>query len=323
MKSDNRTASRRSDGLEVRPAGDHAEAEEIGNLLLEEITHPGFVPGPEFVWQGQGFLRPTLIGAWSEDRLVGAASLSPYMEHAKAFCGIGRADAAQAVARLVAETDGIAVRPDHRREGIGRKIKLFCDSFAAQHHAAIMVSSSPTRRRQVSTMKRDTSSLNGATASSSSTWTRSASHSYGFTTWTGRSPKRHGPSPYSAKRMGRPWSSASNGPYGVATPQTTFSGSSPLTHRDAPSHDASDTGSKDLPAPDPADKAAPSSAVMFIRSSFHGRRPVHGHLPSIDGCAIIVAGHHPRRRYRMALPSWRATSAIKSSQLFPRVQTRA
>ncbi|MCK6131752.1 GNAT family N-acetyltransferase [Bifidobacterium dentium] len=138
MKSTPRTIS--PDEPEVRPARNHAEAEEIGSLLLEEIAHPGFIPGPEFVWQGQGFLRPTLIGAWSQNRLVGAAALSPYMEHAKAFLGIGRADAAQAVTRLVAETDGIAVRPDHRREGVGRKIKLFCDSFAAEHHAAIMVS---------------------------------------------------------------------------------------------------------------------------------------------------------------------------------------
>ena len=138
MKSTPRTIS--PDEPEVRPARNHAEAEEIGSLLLEEIAHPGFIPGPEFVWQGQGFLRPTLIGAWSQNRLVGGASLSPYMEHAKAFLGIGRADAAKAVTRLIAETDGIAVRPDHRREGVGRKIKLFCDSFAAQHHAAIMVS---------------------------------------------------------------------------------------------------------------------------------------------------------------------------------------
>ncbi|WP_333558467.1 GNAT family N-acetyltransferase [Bifidobacterium bifidum] len=138
MKSTPRTTSLNEP--DIRPARNHAEAEEIGSLLLEEIAHPGFIPGPEFVWQGQGFLRPTLIGAWSQNRLVGGASLSPYMEHTKAFLGIGRADAAKAVTRLVAETDGIAVRPDHRREGVGRKIKLFCDSFAAQHHAAIMVS---------------------------------------------------------------------------------------------------------------------------------------------------------------------------------------
>lgn len=138
MRSDHRTTSLNEP--DIRPARNHAEAEEIGSLLLEEIAHPGFIPGPEFVWQGQGFLRPTLIGAWSQNRLVGGASLSPYIEHTKAFLGIGRADAAQAVTRLVAETDGIAVSPDHRREGIGRKIKLFCDSFAAQHHAAIMVS---------------------------------------------------------------------------------------------------------------------------------------------------------------------------------------
>lgn len=98
MKSDHRTTSLNEP--DIHPARNHAEAEEIGSLLLEEIAHPGFIPGPEFVWQGQGFLRPTLIGAWSQNRLVGAAALSPYMEHTKAFCGIGRADAAQAVARL-------------------------------------------------------------------------------------------------------------------------------------------------------------------------------------------------------------------------------
>lgn len=64
MKSTPRTIS--PDEPEVRPARNHAEAEEIGSLLLEEIAHPGFIPGPEFVWQGQGFLRPTLIGAWSQ-----------------------------------------------------------------------------------------------------------------------------------------------------------------------------------------------------------------------------------------------------------------
>ena len=78
MKSTPRTTSLNEP--DIRPARNHAEAEEIGSLLLEEIAHPGFIPGPEFVWQGQGFLRPTLIGAWSQNRLVGGASLSPYMK---------------------------------------------------------------------------------------------------------------------------------------------------------------------------------------------------------------------------------------------------
>lgn len=66
MKSTPRTTSLNEP--DIRPARNHAEAEEIGSLLLEEIAHPGFIPGPEFVWQGQGFLRPTLIpeplGRW-------------------------------------------------------------------------------------------------------------------------------------------------------------------------------------------------------------------------------------------------------------------
>ena len=65
MKSTPRTTSLNEP--DIRPARNHAEAEEIGSLLLEEIAHPGFIPGPEFVWQGQGFLRPTLIGAWSQN----------------------------------------------------------------------------------------------------------------------------------------------------------------------------------------------------------------------------------------------------------------
>lgn len=69
MKSTPRTTSLNEP--DIRPARNHAEAEEIGSLLLEEIAHPGFIPGPEFVWQGQGFLRPTLIGAWSQNRLHG------------------------------------------------------------------------------------------------------------------------------------------------------------------------------------------------------------------------------------------------------------
>ena len=125
------------------------------------------------------------------------------MEHTKAFWGIGRSDAAQAIARLVAETDGIAVRPDHRREGIGRKIKLFCDSFAAEHHAAIMVS--VTTNHESACLNDKTKHIvfercDGLVIK----YADAVNKPFGFTLLTGVSPKRHGPSPYSEKRMDLP-----------------------------------------------------------------------------------------------------------------------
>ena len=130
----------RRPGLRIVPTADQSQTDMVWGLLAEQIEHgwdeslPKPAPNPDDLY------RPTLIGAWAENRLVGGAFVMPDSQDAQAFTSIGADKAAQAFERSCCMIQGIAVVPEHRREGIGLKIKRRCDLWAAQHDACIVLS---------------------------------------------------------------------------------------------------------------------------------------------------------------------------------------
>ncbi|NEG89811.1 GNAT family N-acetyltransferase [Bifidobacterium aerophilum] len=123
----------------IRPVANEIEAQEVWLLLAEQIAHPANRPRPQVIRYDDGTLRPTLIGAWSKNGLIGAAFVEPDEIAAQDFARFGDHDAAQIIRSHVAILEGIAVIPERRREGVGLKIKLFCDAWAAQHHAKVIL----------------------------------------------------------------------------------------------------------------------------------------------------------------------------------------
>lgn len=122
------------------PVRDEAEAQEVWSLLTEEIKHRwnGSLPDP--LVEDDGTLGPTLIGLWAEDRLIGGAFVRPAVEEAAAFAAHGWKDAAQVVRERVCVTETIAVRGECRDKGLGLQIKRYCDAWAREHHALLMLS---------------------------------------------------------------------------------------------------------------------------------------------------------------------------------------
>ncbi|MEF2736152.1 MAG: GNAT family N-acetyltransferase [Bifidobacterium choerinum] len=127
-------------GLVIRPVETQMEADEIWALLVEQITHrwDDCVPQPRV--NPDDSFGPTLIGTWTHDGLVAGAFVMPDEQTADAFMSYGVEHAAQMTLRTVAVTQGIAVAPEHRRKGIGLEVKRFCDTWAAQHDACLMLS---------------------------------------------------------------------------------------------------------------------------------------------------------------------------------------
>ena len=114
-----------SDGtLRFTVADGQMQVDMIWNLLTEQIGEcrnqqlPKPLPNPDDLF------RPTLIGAWAEDRLVGGAF----------------GDAAEFLAVRTAMVQGIAVLPECRRMGVGAEIKRHCGLWAAQHGCVLVLS---------------------------------------------------------------------------------------------------------------------------------------------------------------------------------------
>lgn len=136
----------------IRPVGNELEAQEAVRLLSEEIP-VGFaeqVPPPGV--KDDGALGPALIGAFRDEALIGAAFVGP-AEHiaAQAASLLFTREAVtvidetvQSLRRNVAYMAGIAVSPGYRRQGIGRRIKLFCERWVADHHAGVIIGVSTT-----------------------------------------------------------------------------------------------------------------------------------------------------------------------------------
>ena len=122
------------------PVRDEAEAQEVWSLLAEEIEHRWNGSLPDALVEDDGTLRPTLIGLWAEDRLIGGAFVRPAIEEAAGFATNGWEDAAQVVRERVCMTEAIAVRKECRGKGLGLRIKRYCDAWAREHHALPMLS---------------------------------------------------------------------------------------------------------------------------------------------------------------------------------------
>ena len=126
--------------LGIVPTADQMQTDMVWNPLAEQIEHgwdeslPKPLPNPDDLY------RPTLIGAWAKDRLIGGAFVMPDSQDAQALVSLGTDKAAQAFERSRCMIQGIAVIPKHRREGLGLKIKRYCDLWAAQHDACLVLS---------------------------------------------------------------------------------------------------------------------------------------------------------------------------------------
>lgn len=64
----------------------------------------------------------------------------PDSQDSQALAAVGADKAAHAFERSCCMIQGIAVAPEHRREGIGLKIKRYCDLWAVQHDACLVLS---------------------------------------------------------------------------------------------------------------------------------------------------------------------------------------
>lgn len=131
--------------LRVAPIVDEVNAKRARRLLLRQIKERGDTPFPKRFRDDDGKLRATLIGAWADDRLVGAALIGPAVQVGRKIVAesepvAGVYYAAQLVSRHVAIVEGIAVRPEYRRKHVGLQIKCFCDTWAADHEACLVLS---------------------------------------------------------------------------------------------------------------------------------------------------------------------------------------
>lgn len=132
----------------VRPVLTKGEAKKARILLSQNIEELSDMRVPDFVGKDDGSLRPTLVGAFFEDRMVGAALVGPVGDYTVAFeqnirvfhpwCDARKAS--EILLKSVAEVQGLVVDSLHRGKGIGLRLKLYCDVWAAQHDAEFMFS---------------------------------------------------------------------------------------------------------------------------------------------------------------------------------------
>ncbi|WP_366143386.1 GNAT family N-acetyltransferase [uncultured Bifidobacterium sp.] len=131
--------------LRIVPAADQIQADMIWRLLAEQIADRWDESIPQPAPNPDNLFGPTLIGAWSDDRLVGGAFVMPDTQDSKQLRDVGAYQAAHAIERYCCLVQGVAVVPERRRQGIGLQVKRFVDRWAAQHGACI-VSGVPTNQ---------------------------------------------------------------------------------------------------------------------------------------------------------------------------------
>lgn len=130
----------RQSRLRIVPTADQMQTDMVWRLLTEQIEHGWDESLPKPAPNPDDLFWPALIGAWSEDRLVGGAFVMPDSQDAQALVSLGADEAAQAFERSCCMIQGIAVSPEHRREGIGLRVKRYCDLWSAQHDACLVLS---------------------------------------------------------------------------------------------------------------------------------------------------------------------------------------
>ena len=85
-----------ADPAGIVPTADQMQTDMVWNPLAEQIEHgwdeslPKPLPNPDDLY------RPTLIGAWAKDRLIGGAFVMPDSQDAQALVSLGADKAAQA-----------------------------------------------------------------------------------------------------------------------------------------------------------------------------------------------------------------------------------
>ena len=130
----------RQSRLRIVPTADQMQTDMVWRLLTEQIEHGWDESLPKPLPNPDDLFWPALIEAWSEDRLVGGAFVMPDSQDAQALVSLGADEAAQAFERSCCMIQGIAVSPEHRREGIGLRVKRYCDLWSAQHDACLVLS---------------------------------------------------------------------------------------------------------------------------------------------------------------------------------------
>ena len=130
--------------VRIGPVIDQMEADQAIGLLAEQLRPYPIDAIPQPRRHDDRPFGPTLVGAWADDGLVGAALIGPGVKAAEGLVDVlggtpASYHAAQVVLRYAAMVEGIAVRPDRRREGIGPEIKRWLDVFAAQHGAGLVL----------------------------------------------------------------------------------------------------------------------------------------------------------------------------------------
>ena len=130
-----------SDGtLRLAVADNQMQVDMIWDLLAEQIGERRNQQLPQPLPNPDDLFRPTLIGAWAEDRLVGGAFIMPDLEDSAYYAAAGQYDAAEFLAVRTAMVQGIAVIPEYRRMGVGVGLKRYCGLWAAQHGCVLVLS---------------------------------------------------------------------------------------------------------------------------------------------------------------------------------------
>ena len=126
--------------LRFAVADDQMQVDTIWDLLAEQIGERRNQQLPKPLPNPDDLFRPTLIGAWAEDRLVGGTCVMPDLEDSAYHATVGQHDAAEFLAVRTAMIQGIAVIPERRRMGVGVGLKRHCGLWAAQHGCVLVLS---------------------------------------------------------------------------------------------------------------------------------------------------------------------------------------
>lgn len=89
----------RQSRLRIVPTADQMQTDMVWRLLTEQIEHGWDESLPKPAPNPDDLFRPALIGAWSEDRLVGGAFVMPDSQDAQALVSLGADETAQAFER--------------------------------------------------------------------------------------------------------------------------------------------------------------------------------------------------------------------------------
>ena len=122
----------------IRAPHDHEAAE---RLLTEQIKNRSNVPIPDYPITTRPGLHYELIGAWHDQRLVGAIFIGPADNYAYDRDLLANPTyRPEILSRTVASIEGLAVQPHYRRGGIGLALKNAATAWANDHGAGLIIS---------------------------------------------------------------------------------------------------------------------------------------------------------------------------------------